>query len=142
MKWVAKFILSLVIATTIAPWLAQAQNTREVEFRTFYTEFVSAVRANDKNKITDLVAFPVGDWSVERKGNVETIGVKDRGEFLAKYDLLFTPSMRSHALKVKPEKVSDDHYMLRWDDSDAEFSFEFEYRSGAFRLTAFGIGPR
>jgi hypothetical protein len=112
MKSATKVVLLLVIAITTVPWHSRGQNTRETEFRTFYSEFLSAVRANDKNKIADLVAFPVEDWSIERKGNVQTIGVKDEGEFLAKFDLLFTPSMRSHALKAKPEKVSDDHYSL------------------------------
>jgi hypothetical protein len=143
MKSATKVILLLLIGMVMAPCQSQAQNSREAEFRTFYAEFLSAVRANDKNKIADLVAFPVEDWSIERKGNVETIGVKDKAEFLAKFDLLFTSSMRSHALKAKPQKVSDNHYMLSWDDANAEFSFEFEYRSAkAFRVTAFGIGPR
>ena len=143
MKSTTRILLPLLIALAMAPRIGQAQGSHEADFRTFYANFLASVRANDKNKIADLIAFPVEDWSIERKGNVETIGIKDRGEFLAKYDTFFTPSMRSHALKVKPEKVSDDHYILTWHDSDAEFSFEFEYRSSqAFRLTAFGIGPR
>jgi hypothetical protein len=51
--------------------------------------------------------------------------------------------MRSHALKGKPQKISDDHYALIWQDADAEFSLEFEYASPkGFRLTSYPIGPR
>jgi hypothetical protein len=105
--------------------------------------FVAAVRANDKNKIADLIEFPVKDWSIERKGSVETIGIKDKTEFLVKYESLFTPFMRAHVLKARPRQVRDDHFTLIWDDADAEFSFEFEYAAlRGYRVTAYGIGPR
>ena len=142
--WLAKIsLLALVFVTFAAPCRAQQQGSHDSEFRVFYTKFLAAVSANDKNLIADLIAFPVKDWSVERKGNVETIGIKDKAEFLAKYDSLFTPSMRSHVLKAKPQKINDDHYTLMWQDANAEFSFEFEYTlPRGFRLTAYGIGPR
>ncbi len=136
-------LLVFAIVILAVPCPAQRQGSHDAEFRAFYTEFLAAVRANDKNKLPDLITFPVKDWSVERKGNVQTIGIKDKAEFLAKYDSLFTPFMRSHALKVKPQKVSDDHYTLIWQDANAEYSFEFEYTaSSGFRLTSYGIGPR
>ena len=132
---------AIVILAMLCP--AQQHGSRDTEFRAFYTQFLAAVRANDKNKIADLIAFPVKDWSVERKGNVETISIANRADFLAKYDSLFAPSMRSHALKAKPQKVTDDHYTLIWQDANAEFSFEFEYTAPrSFRVTAYGIGPR
>jgi len=142
--WPAKIsLLAMVFASFAAPCRAQQQGSHDSEFRGFYTEFLAAVSGNDKNKIADLIAFPVKDWSVERKGNVETIGIRDKAEFLAKYDSLFTPSMRSHVLKAKPQKINDDHYSLIWQDANAEFSFEFEYTlPRGFRLTAYGIGPR
>ena len=142
--WPAKIsLVAIVFVMFVTPCRAQQQGSNDSEFRVFYTEFLAAVSANDKNKIADLIAFPVKDWSVERKGNVETIGIKDKAEFLAKYDSLVTPSMRSHVLKAKPQKINDDHYTLTWQDANAEFSFEFEYTlPRGFRLTAYGIGPR
>jgi len=121
---------------------ADAPNTRGAEFRAFFADFSAAVRANDKNKIAELIAFPVKDWSVERKGNVETISIPTKAEFLRKYDSFFTAFMRAHTLKTKPQKISDDHYAVIWRDSNAEFSFEFEYVAGrGFRVTSYGIGP-
>ena len=74
---------------------------------------------------------------------VETIGIKGKSDFLAKYDYLFTPFMRSHVLGAKPQKLSDDRYMVMWQDANAEFSFQFEYVADrGFRVTAYGIGPR
>ena len=137
----ALLIAALVVA--VVPCRGQQPGLHDAEFRAFYDEFLGAVRANDKNKLADLIAFPVKDWSVERKGIVETVSIKDKAEFLSKYDSFFTAFMRSHALKAKPQKVSDDHYTLIWQDANAEFSFEFEYISGrGYRLTAYGIGPR
>jgi hypothetical protein len=140
---VTRALLFTALAVTMAPCGAQQPGPHDAEFRAFYAEFVAAVRANDKNKLADLIAFPVKDWSVEHKGNVETIGIKDKAEFLANYNAFFTPLVHSHALKAKPAKVSDDRYTLIWQDADAEFSFEFEYTAPrGFRITSYGIGPR
>lgn len=134
-------IAALVVA--VVPCRGQQPGPHDAEFRAFYADFLAAVRANNKNKIANLIAFPLRDWSVERKGNVQTVSIKDKAEFLSKYDSFFTAFMRSHALKAKPQKVSDDHYTLMWQDSNAEFSFEFEYiAGGGYRVTAYGIGPQ
>jgi hypothetical protein len=136
-------LLVFAIVVALAPCPAQQQGSHDAEFRAFYVGFLAAVRANDKNKLGDLIAFPVQDWSVERKGIVETIGIKDKSDFLARYNSLFTPFMRSHVLHAKPQKLSDDRYMVMWQDANAEFSFQFEYVAGrAFRVTAYSIGPR
>jgi hypothetical protein len=95
------------------------------------------------NKIADLIEFPVNAWAQEKKGNVDEITIPNEADFLAKYDSLFTPSMRSHALKTKPQKISNDHYSVIWHDTDVERSFEFDYTpQHGFRLTAYLIGPR
>ena len=135
-------ILAATILTT-APCGAAPNTPNETDFSTIYNQFVSAVRANDKNKTADLIAFPVNSWSVNRKNMVNETTISNRAEFLAKYVSLFTPYMRSHALETKPQKISNDHYIIDWHDEDLEYSFEFEYASPqGFRLTAYLIGPR
>ena len=122
---------------------AAANKPGETEFRTIYDEFLSAVRANDKNKIADLIAFPVSAWAVSGKVGTNETTISNRAEFLTRYETLFTPFMRSHALTTKPQKISDDHYMIDWHDEDLEYSFEFEYASPrGFRLASYLIGPR
>ena len=139
----AKILLLFAIVMFLAPSSrAQSQKSHEAEFRAFYAGFLTAVGANDKDKLADLIAFPVKDWSVERKGNVETVSIKDKAEFLAKYDSLFTPFMRTHVLKAKPQKITDAHYTVIWRDANAEFSFEFQHVVGnGYRVFAYGIGP-
>ena len=138
----AKILLPFVIALIALPGHLQAQDLREAEFHTFYTKFESAVRANDKNKIADLIAFPVTHWSIVRNDQFETIGIKDKAEFLAKYRTFFTPFMRSNALLGKPQKVSDEHYRLIFYDSYAKYTFEFEsIASKAFRIIGLEIEP-
>jgi hypothetical protein len=135
------FFAATIINT--APCAAAANRPGETEFRTIYDQFLSAVRANDKNKIADLVTFPVSAWAVRGKGGTNETTISNRAEFLAKYESLFTPFMRSHALTTKPHKISDDHYMIDWHDEDLEYSFEFEYApQQGFRLTSYLIGPR
>lgn len=133
----------LMLAALISPCPAQSSDSHAADFKTFYAQFLAAVKANDKLKLADLIAFPVDDWAVETKGNVQEGPIKDRAEFLARYNLLFTSSMRSHALKAKPMALQDDRYVTIWDDADSEFSFEFGYIAGTgYRLTSYSVGPR
>ena len=142
-KLVTQILLFAVAIITIAPCGAAPDTPNGDEFRSFYDQFLTAVRANDMNKIADLIEFPVNAWAREKKGNVEEITIPDKADFLAKYDSLFTPSMRSHALKTKPQKISSDHYAVIWHDTDVERSFEFDYTPHhGFRVTAYLNGPR
>ena len=135
--------IALALVTLIAPCYAQAPGPHAAEFAAFYAKFLSAAKANDKQKLADLVAFPVDDWSVERKGDVQSSTIKDRADFLARYDVLVTASMRAHVAKAKPTALKDDRYVVIWDDKDAEFSFEFGYSAKAgYQITSYSIGPR
>ena len=139
-------LISLIIAALVAsllPCRAQQPGSHEKEFREFYSTFLMAVHANDKDTLAGLIAFPAQDWSVESKGNVKTISIKDKAEFLAGYDSFFTASMRSHVPRAKLATLKDGRYALIWQDSDAEFSFEFEYKAGCgYRVSSYSIGPR
>ena len=142
-KLTAQILVFAVTLVTTAPCGAAGNAAAENQFRTFYDQFLAAVRTNDKTKIADLIEFPVKAWARESKGNVQEIVINNKVDFLAKYDSLFTPFMRSHALKTKPQKISNDHYAVIWDGADVEYSFEFEYAAPhGFRLTSYLIGPR
>jgi len=139
----AQILLLAATIISVVPCGAVPNTPNETDFRTIYDQFVSAVRANDKNKIADLITFPVNSWSVIQKNMVNETTISNRDKFLEKYESLFTPFMRSHALRTKPQKISVDHYIIGWHDEDLEYSFEFEYASPqGFRLTAYLIGPR
>jgi hypothetical protein len=138
-----KFAAQILVFVTTAHWGAAANTADENQFRTFYDQFLAAVRTNDKTKIADLIEFPVNAWARESKGNVQEIVIPNKVDFLTKYDSLFTPFMRSHALNTSPQKISNAHYAVIWDGADVEYSFEFEYAAPhGFRLTSYLIGPR
>jgi hypothetical protein len=118
-KLAAQILLLAAAILSVVPCRAAPNTPNETGFRTIYDQFVSAVRANDKNKIADLIAFPVNSWSVSQKSRVNETTIPNRGEFLAKYESLFTPFMRSHALRTKPQQISADHYIIVWHDEDS-----------------------
>jgi hypothetical protein len=136
-------LVAAVVAIQAISCAAQQPGPHEAEFRTFFAAFQAAARANDKEKVADLISFPVADWSVDRKGNVTTEKIKDRAEFLAKYTTLFTLFMRNHIPRAKLDNTTDGRYMLSWHDTDTEYSFEFSYIAGTgYRVTSYLIGPR
>jgi hypothetical protein len=137
----ALIVAALVIAGA-APCRAQKPGSHEAEFHTFYANFRAAVPANNPEKIADLIAFPVDDWSTERNGNVQTGTIKDRADFLARYNSLFTASMRSHILRANLKALKDGTYELVWRNVDVEFSFEFYYIDvTGYRVRSYNIGP-
>lgn len=137
--------VQLMVVTLVASGSTKADPAEAPEqaFATFYAAFVDAVRANDKDKIAGLVEFPVSAWAVITKSNVQEVSITNKADFLSKYDTIFTPSMRSHAVKTKPQKIDNGHYAIIWHDTDLEYSFEFESKPAhEFRLTMYLIGPR
>src|SRR5215469_15817656 len=125
-KWATRVLFSIAVTIALTPGQAQPEGSREQEFRAVFDQFLAAVHANDKTKMVDLIEFPVSAWAVQSKGNVQEIAISNKADFLSKYDSFFTASMRSHAIKTKPQKISDDHYAVIWHDTDLEYSFEFE----------------
>jgi hypothetical protein len=145
-------VVAAFAATAVATCSAQKPDADQktdphaAEFNAFYADFRKAVAANDKEKIADMIAFPVADWSVETKGDVQTISIKDRADFLKRYNVLFTSFMRVHAARGKLLKLEPLNgafrYSLIWKDANVECSFEFGYAEGTgYRVTAYGIGP-
>ena len=91
----------VLFAALVMPSLAQQKGPHEAEFRAFYAAFVKAVQANDKEKLADMIAYPVSYWSITTKGNVQDGSIKDKAVFLARFNVLFTSYMRLHLPKAK-----------------------------------------
>ena len=83
----------LLFGALVMSGLAQQKGPHEAEFRTFYAAFVKAVQANDKEKIADMIAYPVSPWSIQTKGDVQEGSIKDKADFLARFNVLFTNYM-------------------------------------------------
>jgi hypothetical protein len=122
------------------PSLAQQKGPHEAEFRTFYAAFVKAVQANDKEKIADMIAYPVSSWSIQTKGDVREGSIKDKADFLARFNILFTDYMRLHLQKAKLQSTPELWY-VSWRDGFSECAFEFKYAEGVgFKITTYDVG--
>ena len=145
-----KTILSTTILTALAAMAIATQAPRkgdahEAEFRAFYANFLNAVRANEKEKIADMIAFPVQDmdWYVMTRGRDDAVSIKDKTEFLKKYDTFFTAKTRLRVLKAKTLALEAGRYAAFWDEGETRFTFLFEYIDGTgYRVESFTTGAR
>ncbi|HMG33258.1 MAG TPA: hypothetical protein VKM94_04905 [Blastocatellia bacterium] len=130
----------VLFGVMVVPSLAQQKGPHEAEFRTFYAAFVKAVQANDKEKIADMIAYPVSSWSITTKGNVQEGSIKDKADFLARFNVLFTNYMRLHLPKAKVQSTPD-LWFTSWKDGYAEYAFEFKYVEGTgFKISEYDVG--
>src|ERR1051325_6014782 len=119
----------VLFGVLVMPSRAQQKGPHEAEFRTFYAAFVKAAQANDKEKIADMIAYPVASWSIETRRDVQEGKIKDKADFLARYNVLFTNYMRLHLPKAKVQSTPD-LWFTSWRDGNSEFAFEFKYVGG------------
>src|SRR5215831_2618089 len=145
-----KAILAAAILSVFSTMAGRAQagqkgNNHDAEFRAFYADFLKAVRANDKEKIADMIAFPVADmdWYVRRGRRDDAVSIKDKAEFLKKYDTFFTSDTRLHLQKAKTSAIEGGRYAAFWDVGETRFTFLFEYIEGTgYRVESFTTGAR
>ena len=132
----------VLVGALVVPSLAQQKGPHEAEFRTFYAAFLKAAQANDKEKIADMIAYPVASWTIANiaKKDVHEVQIKDKADFLARYDVLFTNYMRLHLPKSKLQSTPELWY-TSWKDTYSEYAFEFKYFEGSgFKITTYDVG--
>ena len=130
----------VIFGALITPSLAQQKGPHEAEFRSFYAAFLKAVQANDKEKIADMIAYPVSSWSIGTTKNYQEGSFKDKADFLARFNLLFTNYMRLHLPKAKVQSTPD-LWFTSWKDGNSECAFEFKYVEGTgFKITTYDVG--
>src|SRR5215470_16658416 len=130
----------VLFGALVRPSLAQQKGPHEAEFRAFYAAFVKAVQANDKETIADMIAYPVSSWSIHKKVGVQEGSIKDKADFLARFDVLFTSYMRVHLPKAKVQSTPE-LWFTSWRDGNSECAFEFKYVEGAgFKITTYDVG--
>jgi hypothetical protein len=128
----------VLFGALVMPSLAQQKGPHEAEFRPFYADFLKAAQANDKEKLADMIAYPVSSWSVRDK-KAET-SIKDKADFLARFNVLFTNYMRLHLPKAKLQSTPELWY-TSWRDGSSECAFEFKYVEGAgFKIFTYDVG--
>jgi hypothetical protein len=131
----------VLFGAPVMPGMAQQKGPHEAEFRTFYADFLKAAQANDKEKLADMIAYPVSSWSFQTKGGFQESSIKDKADFLARFNLLFTNYMRQHLPKAKVQSTPELWY-TSWRDGNSECLFQFKYFEGAgFKVTTYDVGP-
>jgi hypothetical protein len=141
MRTTLRLIACAVLFGTMAvPGQAQQKGPHEAEFRTFYADFLKAAQANDKEKIADMIAYPVASWSVGKNKDEHEVSIKNKADFLARYNELFTSYIRLHLPKVKPQSTPELWYVL-WRDGPSECALQFKYFDGAgFKIVTYDVG--
>ena len=130
----------VLFGALVMPSQAQQKGPHEAEFRTFYAAFLKAVQANDKEKLADMIAYPVSSWTIYSKKDVHEVSIKDKADFLARFDTLFTNYIRLHLPKAKVQSTPELWY-TSWKDAYSEYAFEFKYFEGAgFKVTTYDVG--
>ena len=131
------------VALLGVPFLAHASNACDsAAFHAFYAAFLDAAKTNDRAKIAASIAFPVTDWSTEIHNDVQIGPIKDRADFLRRYDVVFPPSLRSHLAQAKVEALEDGRCFATWSEGEADFALGFARGTdGNYRATEFQIGP-
>src|SRR5215510_15718308 len=130
----------LLFGALVMSSLAQQKGPHEPEFKTFYAAFLKAAQANDKEKIADMIAYPVSSWTIATKTNVQEVSIKDKADFLARFSVLFTNYMRLHLPKAKVQSTPD-LWFTSWKDRYSEYLFQFKYVEGTgFKITTYDVG--
>ena len=141
LRLIACALALALIGALVIPSPAQQKGPHEAEFRSFYAAFLKAVQANDKEKIADMIAYPVSSWSIQTKRGYEEGSVKDKADFLARYNILFTNYMRLHLPKAKVQSTPD-LWSTSWRDRYPECAFQFKYVEGTgFKIFTYDVGP-
>lgn len=130
----------VLFGALVVPSLSQQKGPHEAEFRTFYAAFLKAVQANDREKIADMIAYPVSSWSISTKKDLQEVSIKDKADFLARFNTLFTNYMRLHLPKAKVQSTPD-LWFTSWKDGYSEYAFEFKYVEGTgFKIFTYDVG--
>jgi hypothetical protein len=131
-------VASLLAMVFAAVAQKPAQGVADPAVQAFASRFQAAMRADDKEKLAAMIAFPVEFWTVDAN-NTSEVSIKDRSDFLARYSTLVTPRMRKNIAQAKLSGSSTGNY-LSWHDKDSEYTFDIERRDGEYRVTSYSVG--
>lgn len=112
-------ILSVLACLAMPAWAAP-----DKEFNAFWIKFKSAIQKNDKAAVTSMTKLP---YMLESKN-------LNREQFMQKYNLIFSPSVKKSLLKEKPLKDKDCYMVF-----SGEEIFIFAKVKGKYMFTEIGV---
>jgi hypothetical protein len=129
---------ALVLAAVMSPM--RSAETPDAAFSQWWAKFQSAVARGDAKAVADGATFPM-DWE-----NGPTRKIATEADFEKRFDFYFTPEIRSHVAKGKPERLPRGSYLLIWQARGNEYSLSFRPKrgiepGGGFALEYLAEGP-
>jgi hypothetical protein len=97
----------------------RAAEPGDAEFREWWAKFQSAVARSDAKAVADGATFPM-DWE-----NGPARRIASGADLENRFDFYFTPEIKSHIAKGKPERLPQGSYLLIWKARGNEYSMSF-----------------
>ena len=117
----------LILAAVASPM--KAAEPADAVFAQWWVKFQSAVARGDAKAAADGATFPM-DWE-----NGPTRKITKEADLEKRFDFYFTPEIKSHVAKGKPERLPRRSYLLIWQARGNEYSLSFRpVIAGAFAL--------
>jgi len=101
--------------------------------RAFLVNLQSVVKAEDKEKLTSMLAYPVNVFEGDRKSTI-----RDRADFLRRYRKILTPRVKKAVIEQ-----SSDCLFGNWQGAmigDGAIWFREKPSNGRFQIIAFNLG--
>jgi hypothetical protein len=115
----------------------------QVTKRSLNTVLLQYSFGNPATSISDAEAsqqFRSACLSIQAKGDVQEGSIKDKADFLARFNVLFTNYMRLHLPKAKVQSTPD-LWFTSWRDGYSDSAFEFKYFEGTgFKVSTYDVG--
>ncbi|HZS45482.1 MAG TPA: hypothetical protein VFC63_10300 [Blastocatellia bacterium] len=106
-------------------------------FKQFYSDFQSAVKAGDKDKVASMINFDSFTW--ESSDAMRQVQTKEA--FLKNYDRMFTPTIKAKIATGKLDSA-DGNYFIIWHTKSEEFSLYFARgKDGSYKFEGYMVGP-
>jgi hypothetical protein len=112
----------LILAAVMSPM--RAAEPADAAFGQWWAKFQSAVARGDAKAVADGATFPM-DWE-----NGPTRKIVREADFEKRFTFYFTPEIKSHVAKGKPERLPRGSYLLIWQARGNEYSLSFRPISG------------
>ena len=128
--WYAELVLR-IIALLLLPLLGLAA----ADFSTWWPRFQTAVANGNAKAVAQGAHFPM-DWE---NGSIRQI--KTEADFIARFDLYFTPEIRKAVATGKPGPLAPGEYGVTWKARGNEYTIFFKPEGGGYVLGGLSEGP-
>lgn len=137
-------------ASTAPAKKSEVKSTPErlAKWSKFWSEFQTALKANDRRSLYELSVHRDFYWEEESLDlphggeSQEGYAFNSFEDFDRVYDKVFNPKIKSHLLSSEPIDTIRAGFFMQWDEQRGSYSIEFSRTpEGEFRFAGLLIGP-